>query len=112
MFFAMSTNVNVAEIYTGEAGYMVEVHVPRGCLNACPISHLARIEVEKEVLMPPYSPILVTGHRRRDRYKMIEVKVLDGQIVNAFEKGELNPSDVGMGTVMSAFRTPSRACVC
>merc|ERR1712150_197154 len=112
MFFAMSTNINVAEMYTGEAGYMLEVHVPRGCLNACPISHLAKIEDEKEVLMPPYSPLLVTGHRRRGRYTVIEVQVLDGQIVNAFEEGQLNPSDVGMDTAMSAFRTPSRACIC
>jgi len=85
MFLAMSTSKDVAQMYTGEAGYMLEVHVPRGCRNACLISHLSGIENEKEVLMPPYSPILVKGHRREERYKIIEVEVLDGRMLNGVE---------------------------
>jgi len=116
MFFAMSTNKEVAKMYTGETGYMLEVHVPRGCMNACPISHLACIEDEEEVLLPPYSPILVKRRRQEfldgRNYKIIEVEVLDGQVVNAFEEGQCDPSTIDMDRVMSAFRTPSRACVC
>lgn len=91
---------------------MLEVYVPRGCRNACPISHLARIEDEKEVLMPPYSPVLVKGHRRRGSYNVIEVEVLDGQIVHHCEGGHFNPSQIGMENAMSTFRALSRACVC
>jgi hypothetical protein len=110
MFFAMSTDKEVAKTFTGEAGYILELQVPAGCYNACPISHLAKHEVEKEVLMPPYSPILVKGHRQEGTYNIIEVEVLDGGVLAGFEGGTVNP---GMGTAMSAaFRNPSRACVC
>eukprot|EP00662_Eupelagonemidae_sp_cell21_P001560 gene1560-45507_t len=83
--------------------------------NACPISHLARIEDEKEVLVPPYSPLLVRGSRVkrcgvRD-ITIISAEILDGRVVAEVEKGGCDVVALGMPQLAVARGSHAPACI-
>ena len=65
-------------------GFLLRLNIPAGCRNGSPVYHLARIEDEREVLCPPYTPFRVLSVEPDSRYPeeltVITLDVLDGMV--------------------------------
>ena len=98
MFVATSLRREVAEPFVNPAdvnqGYLLKFHIPKGCRNGCTIYHLARIEEEREVLIPPYTPFRVIDvapeqpSQLYNQVTIITLETVDGMIYeNLVERG-------------------------
>jgi len=75
MFLATSLDQQAAQRAFQKPGSpLVKLHVPDGCRNACNIASLSSYKKQKEVLLPPYTPL----HVLRVSSQLIEVVVLNG----------------------------------
>jgi len=75
MFLATSLDQQEAQRAFQKPGSpLVKLHVPAGCRNACNIASLSACKKQKEVLLPPYTPL----HVLRVSSQLIEVIVLNG----------------------------------
>jgi len=78
MFIATSLSKQAAEVFANRSksrgGLLVKFHIPKGCRNACNIRRLSDFKGQKEVLLPPYTPLRISSLSS----KLIEVEVLNG----------------------------------
>jgi hypothetical protein len=74
MFVASSMHEQQTKGFKKKTGILVKIYVPAGCRNACSIEALSRFPKQKEVLLPPYTPL----HVQSVSTDLIEVKVLNG----------------------------------
>jgi hypothetical protein len=111
MYVASSLDRNVAEIFCGEARNLLKLNVPSGCRNASVISRYARVQDEKEVLVPPYSPMLVKRVSKQGNYNVFEMDVLDGMVYREVERGGQNAELLIDQLPRSICGKHARACV-
>jgi hypothetical protein len=111
MYVASSLDRNVGEVFCGEARNLLKLTVPSGCRNASVISRFARIQDEKEVLIPPYSPMLVKRVSKQGNYNVFEMDVLDGMVYREVERGGQNAELLIDQLPRSICGKHARACV-
>jgi len=109
MYVASSLDRSVAEVFVGEHGYLFKLHIPAGCRNASVIYEFARIQDEKEVLIPPYTPFQVTAVNKCGPHTIIELNVLDGMVFKMIEDGCKELLAEGMSPALCG--KPARSCV-
>jgi len=69
---------------------LLELNIPKGCLNACKIQHLSQFGAEGEVLLPPYT--LVKCVSKSD--DVIRFDVLDN-LIGTGDNNEKDSTDIG-----------------
>lgn len=96
MFVASSLDEAVGRMFTREraqgGGFLLQLRIPSGCRNGTPVYHLARIEDEREVLCPPYTPfrVLTVEPFEDGELTLITLDVLDGMFWLMVEEGQVD----------------------
>lgn len=86
MFVATSRNKVVAEMYSRQQ-VIIQIKVPQGCRNALILGSIANHVDEEEVLLPPYSPLLIkSAGLNRDGFYVVETELLDGMVISFIER--------------------------
>jgi hypothetical protein len=96
MFVASSLDQNVGRMFTREraqgGGFLLRFRIPAGCRNGTPVYHLARIEDEREVLCPPYTPfrVLTVEPFEGGELTLITLDILDGMFWMMVEEAQVD----------------------
>jgi hypothetical protein len=76
MFVATSTCAMTAQMFATNACYIVEFVVPVDSFNAKFVERVSNYQAERELLLPPYTPLRILSHSVAE--KRVRVQVLDG----------------------------------
>jgi len=74
----LATSLHESVSHNFKSTYQVKFNIPAYSLNACPMRDLSQFPGEEEVLLPPYTRLLL---KRKDTVKkFLEYDVLDGMV--------------------------------